>query len=1105
MDKNYRLGLDIGVASVGWSILENDPLTEDPIRIIKLGVRKFNANEVPKTGESTAKDRRIKRGIRRRKRRKALRIKTAKELLEKQIQIDVEKSLQEIANSDVYFLRAQAIENRITDAELCRVILNIFKRRGFKSNRKNVLDEESGKLLSHINKNEEFLRVKGYRTLGEAFYKDEKFFSEIVGKDGKVKRIYNIRNHDGAYTNCVSRALLCDEIRLILETQNRLGNDKITKEFIETVIILFEKQRNFDEGPGEPSPYSATFEIGNCTFIKGEKRAPKSTFTFEYFTALSKINSLRIDDEELSKVQKQALYKLLLTKKEIKFKDVRKLFNIPIDVRFNLCRYLQNKKDETLTEEELLVKSENTAFVKMTNSYDVRTKLDLEINENSVNIIDEVGTILTLYKSDDKIDEQIENSLLLKNLAQQQKEKIKAFNFSKVGSLSIKAMRSIIPYLLEGERYDEACKKAGYNHSSFSFDKNKYIKSEAVAERISDITSPVVKRAVNQTIRVINEVVKKYGSPQFVTIELARDISKNSNDRRNIEKQQKENFIKNEEVKEILVKEHNIVRPTSVDVLKYKLYIEQECKCMYSGEAIDVNRLFEDGYVEIDHILPYSRSMNDSYNNKALVFVKENQNKKNRTPYEYFGNDEARWNNFVARTNLLNNTEKKRFLLKKNFGEAQKKEFISRNLNDTRYVSRFIHGIIKDFLAMKPSTKYKNVVRSVNGAVTSYLRKFWGVNKIREDGDAHHAIDATIIATATDGMVQKVVKYNDMRERFVYRKDGVYINKTTGEIMDKEEMLAYQQEGINVYSKYMPKPYDNFVEELKIRSSINYETNKFNDEDTQALIRIGYSEEDIASAKPLFVSRMKNVKATGPIHQETLKSIREYSETSRLIVSVTLDKLKLVNKVEEVPLKDDEYPNCSIENYYRPTDDRLLYLKLKKHLVEKGGYKKGEYETKPKKDGTDGPIVKKVKLYEFTTNCVITPNGAASNDKMYRVDVFKKNGKFYLCPIYMADVYAKKLPNKVIEIGKEWSEINNSFEFLFSLYQNDLIKVTSKKYVKLSKVNKNEKSTRENEILQSRIVGYYKGTDTANASIKIDTHDSCYFIRGLGVKNLLNI
>ena len=83
---------------------------------------------------------------------------------------------------------------------------------------------------------------------------------------------------------------------------------------------------------------------------------------------------------------------------------------------------------------------------------------------------------------------------------------------------------------------------------------------------------------------------------------------------------------------------------------KWRLYREQQGKCAYSLEALDINRLFEQGYAEVDHALPYSRSYDDSKNNKALVLSRENRNKGNMTPFEYLDGkeDSERWRMFVA-------------------------------------------------------------------------------------------------------------------------------------------------------------------------------------------------------------------------------------------------------------------------------------------------------------------------------------------------------------------------------------------------------------------------------------------------------------------------
>lgn len=1089
MDKLYRLGLDIGIGSVGWAVLENDPLTEEPVRILKLGVRTFNVNEVPKTGESTAKKRREARGVHRRTRRRALRLSKAKTLIKSVLKVDCDKDLGQLKNSDVYKLRATAIDAEISNQELAKVILNIYKRRGFKSNRKSLeSSKEEGILKTAIDANTKFLKENNYRTVGEAIYKDERFKTFVADKE-----VYNVRNHSGDYKNCFLREDLKNELLLILKKQQEYKKE-IDDDFIEKIVYVFEKQRNFDEGPGEPSPYSAKFEIGNCTFCPNEKRAPKASYTFELFTALSKINSLKIEDESLTTEQKCLLIEKIKNKSSLKFSEVRKLLNVPIEKTFNLCRYEQKKKnEEEKSFEEIVKDAEKKDFVSLKNSTLIAKSLGIDNPYESRELINEVALMLSTCKSDSTIDEYASKSEILKGLSSEQVEAVKTNNFDKFGSLSIKAMEQVLPYLEEGLRYDEACKKAGFSHSSFEHEKIKYLKGEKVEERLKDITSNVVKRAVNQTLRIINEIIKKYGSPQFITIELARELSKNRKQRSEIEKRQQSNAENNERTKEILKNEYGNSNPTGLDILKYRLYNEQNGKCMYSGKVIEPNRLFEPNYLQIDHILPYSKSLNDSYNNKVLVIADENQNKGDRTPFEYFGSDEGKWSQFVARVKLLNNREKQRFLLKERFDESDQEEFISRNLNDTRYMSKFLLNLFQDLLLMKENKKYKKVVRSVNGSVTNYLRRCWGIQKIREDGDAHHAIDASVIATVGDGQVQKITKFNKFKEIFIYDENNdVFISRKTGEVMSKEQKQEFEQYNIDLSARKLPLPYKDFVNELKLRTRINYLTGEFSNSEKLELAKLGYEPEDIDNNKPLFVSRMKTVKTTGAIHQDTMMSAKKYEETKCLIKSVSLDKLKVVQKEEALPLKDDKYPEFRIENYYNPQDDRLLYLKLKEYLVENGKISENMEFYKPRKDGSNGPIVKKVKVCETASNPVITKNGAAANDKMHRIDIFSKDGKYYVCPVYMADVYAKKLPNKLVVAGNDWLTIDDSYQFEFSLYQNDLIRIKTRNGTEFKKKNKNDKSERPEVIKLEDFMVYYESFNIATAAIDIKVHDGAY-------------
>lgn len=204
-----------------------------------------------------------------------------------------------------------------------------------------------------------------------------------------------------------------------------------------------------------------------------------------------------------------------------------------------------------------------------------------------------------------------------------------------------------------------------------------------------------------------------------VRIELAREMSRNFDERRKAEKRQDENRAANERAKEQIT-EYKGDHATGLDIVKFKLYQEQDGVCLYSGKNLDPSRLFEPGYADVDHIVPYSRCFDDSYQNKVLVLASENRQKGNRLPYEYFGYDEVRWHEYEVRVeNLIRNYHKRQKLLKRQLSEEESAGFIDRNLKDTQYITRSIYNLIRNNLVFAESNYKKRPVQTVNGAVTS--------------------------------------------------------------------------------------------------------------------------------------------------------------------------------------------------------------------------------------------------------------------------------------------------------------------------------------------------------------------------------------------------
>lgn len=282
---------------------------------------------------------------------------------------------------------------------------------------------------------------------------------------------------------------------------------------------------------------------------------------------------------------------------------------------------------------------------------------------------------------------------------------------------------------------------------------------------MDDITNPVVLRAISQTCRVINAIVRKYGSPQAIHIELAREMSRNFADRQKMDKQYQENQAANERLMK-QIEEIKGDRATGQDLVKFKLFRDQNEVCVYSGTKLDSARLFEPGYVDVDHIVPYSLCFDDGYRNKVLVLSSENRQKGNRLPLEYMAGDSEKTARFITLVETsIRDYRKRQRLLKKELTAEDLEGFKERNLSDTQYITRAVYHLLNGHLKFAEDTPFaKRPVRAVNGAVTDYIRKRLGLHKNRADSDLHHAMGAAVAAITTDRMIQRISNYAKRRE-----------------------------------------------------------------------------------------------------------------------------------------------------------------------------------------------------------------------------------------------------------------------------------------------------------------------------------------------------
>lgn len=1047
----YGIGLDIGVASVGWAVVALDK-NNSPYGIISMGSRIFDAAEHPKTGASLAAPRREARGARRRLRRHRHRNERIRGLIVQKgiISANELETLFDGQLEDIYALRVRALDEAVSAKEFSRILIHLSQRRGFRSNRKSGASKEDGELLSAVSENMKRMTSGGYRTAAELFLKCDDY------REHK-------RNKGGNYLSTVSRDMVSDEVRLIFAAQRGFGmsfaSEEIEREYTEILL----SQRSFDEGPGVDSPYRGKDNVGHCTLFPEERRSAKAAYSFEYFNLLTHINNIRLieggSSVPLTEEQRKTLIDLAHKSANLDFAKLRKELALRPEQLFNLVSY---RPELTVEAAE-----KKTKFCYLKAYHELRRAFD-KLSKNYIlgmsrDKLNAVGNVLSSYHTEKTISENLKAAELTD---EELEAALTVGSFSGFGHISVKACDALIPWLEQGMKYNEACAAAGIDFRGHSDKERSHLLHLTEAD-LEPVTSPVVRRAVSQTVKVVNAIIRERGcSPTFINVELAREMSKPFDERNRLKRENENNQARNERIME-QIRELKRSSPGGQDLLKFLLWQEQDGRCAYSLAPIPIERLFEDGYTEIDHIVPYSISFDDSRNNKALVLSKENRDKGNRLPLQYLAGE--RRDNFIVWVNSnVRNYKKRAKLLKETISKDESKNFRERNLQDTKTMSVFLLNYLNDNLEFAPSEKRKKRVTAVNGAVTAYLRKRWVLGKVRANGDLHHAVDALVVACTTDGMIQRVSRYYKGHEN-----NTVEVDPETGEVISR-----------------FPEPWPQFRKELEGRLS---------NDPAKNLCGLGlplYGDAEVP-LRPLFVSRMPKRKVTGAAHKETISSPAAQSEglviTKRPLTDLKLDK------------------TGGIEGYYKPESDRLLYEALTAQLKKYGGDAKKAFAEpfrKPKRDGTPGPVVNKVKICEKSTLNVPVHGGRglAVNDSMVRIDVFYVEGDgYYFVPIYVADTLKPELPNRACVARKkahEWKEMDEK-DFIFSLYPNDLIKVTHKRTITLTKAQKESTLPDSMEVKSSLM--YFVSAKISDASVSCRTHDNSYQIESLGIKTLENL
>lgn len=722
----YRLGLDIGANSIGWTALLLDE-RGDPYAILDMGSRIFPDGRTQKSGASLARDRRLARGQRRRRDRYLSR---RDELMNALIALRLmpadKQERKALARLDPYKLRKSALSETLEPSELGRALFHLNQRRGFKSNRKAGGGEDK-KTATQARKDREGLRQaireSGNPTLGE--------FLAARRKRGRPVRA---RPRQELYPDRAMYEREFDEIRA------RQAEDHVLApaQWSELKRIIFHQR------PLKP------VEPGWCLLEDGEPRAPKADLAAQEFRILQEVNNLRLvlpggGGQPLNPDERARVLERLREGKDIELQEPVKILKLPDGASLNLARGGRKAIKGDQTTKRLADKNlfGNGWFERSDQAAVVEFLIDAEDPEQ----------VRLKAEQDWGLDADRAQRLAMAELP------------PGYVHLSLKAIRNLLPHLREGKGYDEAVKDAEYpHHSDFrnaeAHDRlpyygvvlerdvmgaNRNAPESDEAKRYGRFPNPTVHVGLNQLRRVVNRLIEVYGKPQEIVVELVRELGMGAKQLQAAQKTLKKNEERNARYREWLQKAN--VKATPETFRKLRLWEEQGEVCVYTGRKLTFDMVISNK-TEIDHILPRSWSLDNAMSNRVVCVAAANALKGDKTPYEAFAGDPDGYDYaaILARADKLPDSKKWRFLID---ARQVKGEFLDRHFNETAYLSRTACQYLAYLYDEKNEGKVR--VRAIPGLMTALLRDAWKLGKTRKD-HRHHAVDAFVVANTTQGL-----------------------------------------------------------------------------------------------------------------------------------------------------------------------------------------------------------------------------------------------------------------------------------------------------------------------------------------------------------------
>ncbi len=784
-----RFSFDIGTNSIGGAVWKTGPDpagrfgADAPRELLWAGVRIFKDGRNPKDGESLAKMRRVPKQARKRRDRFVLRrADLIRALVEEGLMPSDESACRSLESLDPYQLRAQGLDAALDPYHFGRAIFHLHQRRGFKSNRKTDKgDKDKGKIAQASKRLDELLKERKWRTFGEFLWTRHRGSSgdpsrpRDPGREPTRIRLEG-QGAKALYEFYPTREMIRHEFDQLWETQANLDPGFFTEAKRDRIRTIVFRQRDLKKP-----------KIGKCTFEPEEERLPKTLPSVEAREIYERLAHLRVSSDGfgqrgLTSPQRDALASTLLSGKNLTFAKIRQALKLPSNAKINF----EEAGDEDFKgalSAKILSKPDHFGRGWLALPYESKDAFVAKLDEES-----DPEKLVRRLMDEDGLGEGAARNCAAAPLAD---------GYSRLGPTAnaaiLEALRNETD--LDGfvVTYSEAVKRAGqklgrdWHHSDERdgqiFERLPYY-GQALQRHVlpgsmdpqdkddeaaywGRIMNPTVHIGLNQLRRLGNKLIERFGHPDQIVVELARELKLNKKQKDEERRRNRDNRAANRKRTEQLVSLEQDDRRNNL--IRLRLFEEQAtggngiAACPYCGKTFGVGKVFSDE-IEVDHILPVSRTLDDSIANRLLACRACNRLKRRKSPFEAFGATPG-WPAIAERSKALPYFKRWRFApeaMKKFEGE---RDFLARQLNETKYLSRLAKAYLGKIC--DPDQVYVTP-----GKLVGLLRGKWGINELLpdhnrapdEDGrkvrtdHRHHALDAIVIGALTRGLINHIAR-----------------------------------------------------------------------------------------------------------------------------------------------------------------------------------------------------------------------------------------------------------------------------------------------------------------------------------------------------------